>query len=60
MPAGTRYVVTEMGKQDGYTPSVTVIENGTNTVNETAKSDTEEFPLRINKKPIWSVRMRTK
>lgn len=41
LPAGTRYVVTEMGKQDGYTPSVTVIENGTNTVNETAKSDTE-------------------
>ena len=41
LTAGTRYVVTEMGKQDGYTPSVTVIENGTNTVNETAKSDTE-------------------
>ena len=41
LPAGTRYVVTEMGKKDGYTPSVTVIENGTNTVTKTANSETE-------------------
>ena len=41
LPAGTRYVVKEVSKEDGYTPSVTVIENGTNTVNEIAKSDTE-------------------
>lgn len=43
LPAGTRYVVTEMGKKDGYTPSVTVIENGTNTVTKTANSETEEI-----------------
>ena len=41
LPAGTRYVVTEAGKEDGYTPSVTVLENGTNTVKETAASDSE-------------------
>lgn len=28
IPAGTRYVVTEIGAADGYTPKVTVIENG--------------------------------
>lgn len=28
LPAGTRYVVTELGAEDGYTPSVKVIENG--------------------------------
>lgn len=41
LPAGTRYVVTEMGKKDGYTPSVTVIKNGANTVTKTANSETE-------------------
>lgn len=41
LPAGTRYVVKEVGGEGGYTPSVTVIENGTNTVNKTVKSDTE-------------------
>lgn len=41
LPAGTRYVVTEKEANDGYTPSVTVIENGTNTVTKTANSDTE-------------------
>lgn len=41
LPAGTRYVVTEAGKEDGYTPAVTVLENGTNTVKETAASDSE-------------------
>ena len=29
IPAGTRYEVTEVGVEDGYTPSVDVIENGT-------------------------------
>lgn len=43
LPAGTRYVVTETGKEDGYTPSVTVLENGTNTVNKKASSDAEEI-----------------
>lgn len=28
IPAGTRYKVTELGKADGYKPSVKVIENG--------------------------------
>lgn len=28
LPAGTRYVVTEQAAEDGYTPSVTVTENG--------------------------------
>ena len=28
LPAGTRYNAVEVGKQDGYTPEVTVIENG--------------------------------
>lgn len=41
LPAGTRYVVTEKEANDGYTPSVTVIENGTNTVTKTANSETE-------------------
>jgi len=36
LPAGTRYVVTEVGSADGYAPSVTVVENGKQTVNKTA------------------------
>lgn len=32
LPAGTRYKVEEVGETDGYTPSVQVIENGTETV----------------------------
>lgn len=34
LPAGTRYVVAEKGASDGYTPSVTVIENGITTVTD--------------------------
>lgn len=34
LPAGTRYVVTEKEAADGYTPSVTVVENGTTTVTD--------------------------
>lgn len=42
LPAGTRYVVTEAGKEDGYKPSVTVMENGTTTVTDKkASSDAE-------------------
>lgn len=41
LPAGTRYVVTETGANDGYTPSVTVIENGTETVKKKADSEAE-------------------
>lgn len=32
IPAGTRYIVNEIGKKDNYTPSVNVTENGTPTV----------------------------
>lgn len=40
IPAGTRYVVNEVGKPDGYTPSVEVIENGEKTVsNKTVAED---------------------
>lgn len=33
IPAGTHYKVEEVGALDGYTPSVSVVENGTQTVN---------------------------
>lgn len=41
LPAGTRYVVTEVGAKDGYTPSVTVVENGVQTVNNKTAADAE-------------------
>lgn len=34
LPAGTRYVVTEKEAADGYTPSVTVVENGRTTATD--------------------------
>lgn len=42
LPAGTRYVVTEQGKQDGYTPSVLVVENGVTQEKKTA-TDSEDI-----------------
>ena len=39
IPAGTTYEVTEVGAEDGYTPSVTVVENGTTTTNTKAAND---------------------
>lgn len=39
LPAGTRYVVTEIGIEDGYTPSVKVIENSQATQDKTAAND---------------------
>ena len=39
IPAGTTYEVTEVGAVDGYTPSVTVVENGTTTTNTEAAND---------------------
>ena len=36
LPVGTRYIVTEAGKADGYSPSVRVIENGANTTDSSA------------------------
>ena len=43
LPVGTRYVVTEAGAEDGYTPSVNVIENGVQTVK--SKNGTEKNAL---------------
>lgn len=39
LPAGTRYVVTEVGAEDGYTPSVQVIENGQSAQEKTAANE---------------------
>lgn len=40
LPVGTTYVVTEEGAEDGYTPSVNVVENQVTTVTDrTAKSE---------------------
>lgn len=41
LPAGTRYVVTESGAEDGYTPSVEVVENGVNKGKQTAANETD-------------------
>ena len=43
LPVGTRYVVTEAGAEDGYIPSVSVIENGVQTVD--SKNGTEKNAL---------------
>lgn len=43
LPAGTRYVVTEVGAKDGYVPTVTVVENG---VANQAVQGTDEDDLR--------------
>lgn len=43
LPAGTRYVVTEVGKEDGYTPSVTVVENGKQTVTNKTAADADSL-----------------
>lgn len=39
--AGTRYTVTEAGAADGYTPSVTVVENGGTAQQATASNEAE-------------------
>lgn len=39
LPVGTTYVVEELDALDGYTPSVTVVENRTTTVNRTAAQE---------------------
>lgn len=43
LPVGTTYVVTEAGVKDGYTPNVTVVENGVTTV--TKQKGTDENDL---------------
>ena len=35
LPAGTRYVVKEVAAEDGYTPSIKIVENGVETPGET-------------------------
>ena len=35
LPAGTRYVVEEVAAEDGYTPSIKIVENGVETQGET-------------------------
>lgn len=43
LPAGTRYVVKEKGVAgDGYTPTITVVENGVTTVNGTQGNETDD------------------
>lgn len=41
IPAGTRYTVTEIEQEDGYTPSVKVVENGTETKDVTGTDGTD-------------------
>ena len=41
IPVGTRYVVEEAGAQDGYTPSVTVTENGITHQKKTAAGENQ-------------------
>lgn len=43
LPAGTRYVVTEVEAADGYAPSVTVVENGTQTVTNKTAADADSL-----------------
>ena len=40
LPAGTHYVVSEIAEEDGYTPSIKVVENGVQTL-ETTVSEKE-------------------
>ncbi len=39
LPAGTRYVVSEVAAEDGYTPSIKVIENGVQTLEKTVSEN---------------------
>ncbi|MDM0455025.1 FctA domain-containing protein [Clostridium perfringens] len=49
LPAGTRYVVKEKGiPSDGYTPSVTVIENDVTTVNGIKGNETDDLSSSTN------------
>ena len=47
LPVGTRYVVTETAAEDGYTPSVSVIENGVQGTTRNA-SDADELSTADN------------
>ncbi len=43
LPVGTRYVVSEVGEEDGYIPSVSVIENNIQTVNGKDATDSDDL-----------------
>ena len=43
LPVGTRYIVTEEGVEDGYTPSVSVIENDVQTVKSKDATDSDDL-----------------
>lgn len=43
LPAGTRYVVTEIGVEDKYVPTVTVVENGAETVKDQKGEDATDL-----------------
>lgn len=43
LPAGTRYVVTEIGKEDKYVPTVNVVENGVATVKDKKGTDADNL-----------------
>lgn len=44
LPVGTHYIVKEKGvKGDGYTPAITVIENGVTTINGVVGNETEDL-----------------
>ena len=43
IPAGTRYIVTEVGKADDYTPEISVVENGTQTATSVKGTDADDL-----------------
>lgn len=50
LPAGTTYEVVEKGVEDGYTPTISVIENGTKTVAEKQGTDADALSSKQNAK----------
>ena len=48
IPAGTKYEVKEIGASDGYTPSITVIENGKNTSNNRTVAENDSISSKSN------------
>ena len=43
LPVGTRYVVEESGAKDGYTPSISVVENDVENEKRTALDETQDI-----------------
>ncbi|EGT5619433.1 hypothetical protein BUL45_10230 [Clostridium perfringens] len=48
IPAGTKYEVKEIGASDGYTPSITVIENGNETSNNRTVAEKDGISSKSN------------